>query len=170
MILGLERLLVVADTTPLNYLVQLGAIELLELLFHRVLVPRAVIQELSHNKSVAALQAWVVTLPPWIEVVDDVRLDMTLSQTLGAGERDAISLAVQLGASLLLIDEVAGRRAAQERNLPVAGTLAILLEGSLRQNTEFSASLKELRRLGFRMTDELERAMLARYETARRLN
>jgi predicted nucleic acid-binding protein len=41
-------ILVVADTSPLNYLVQIGCQELLTALYDRVLVPEAVIEELEH--------------------------------------------------------------------------------------------------------------------------
>jgi predicted nucleic acid-binding protein len=160
-------LVVVADTTPLNYLVQLEAINLLHTLFGQVLVPRAVIDELSHNNSRPAVRAWSAATPAWLEIVEEVRSDSSLDDVLGAGERDAISLATQLGADLVLIDEVAGRKAAMARNLNVAGTLAVLLQGSLRQsNMDFPASLKRLRLLGFRMSDDLEQTMLARYSSA----
>ncbi len=43
------------------------------------------------------------------------------------GEAEAIALAEELGANILLIDERAGRQVAQERGLTVVGTLSILL-------------------------------------------
>ncbi len=151
----------------MNYLVQLEAVDLLPALFGRVLVPRAVIDELTHKNSRPVLRAWSVAPPAWLEVVDHIDSDPLLADLLGAGERDAISLASQMHADLVLIDEAAGRRVAMARNLAVAGTVAVLLRGSLRHSIDFAASLKRLRARGFRMTDKLEADALALYVSQR---
>ena len=62
--------LVVADTTPLNYLVLIGRVEILGSLFVEVLVPRAVWQELHHPRTPAAVSRWEQTPPAWLRVVD----------------------------------------------------------------------------------------------------
>lgn len=55
---------VVADTTPLNYLVLIERIEVLHLLFGEVIIPEAVLTELRHPKAPIAVTAWLQNLPP----------------------------------------------------------------------------------------------------------
>ena len=96
------------------------------------------------------------------------KLDTTLPVALGLGEREAISLAVEVNADLLLVDERAGRLQAEKRGITVAGTLAFLLEASLRHPSDFPALIQKLRGYGFRVSPAVESAVLARYESAQR--
>jgi len=63
-----------------------------------------------------------------------------------------------------LIDERAGRKEAEERHIKVAGTLAVLLQASLRGYFELPEAIKQLRQYGFRASPTVEALMLARYE------
>jgi predicted nucleic acid-binding protein len=106
--------------------------------------------------------------PAWLEQRTARQLDPSLAAKLGAGEREAISLAIEVQADFLLIDDRAGRKGAEERHLEVAGTLAVLLQASLRGHFDFSEILKQLRSLEFRSSSSMEREMLARHERARK--
>jgi predicted nucleic acid-binding protein len=68
---------------------------------------------------------------------------------LERGERQAISLALEVDADVLLIDERAGRQEAEARHIKVAGTLAVLLQASLRGYFDFPQALNQLRQYGF---------------------
>lgn len=96
------------------------------------------------------------------------QIDGSLAAELGAGEREAISLALEAKADVLLIDERAGRREAEARHIEVAGTLAVLLQASVRGYFDFPEALKQLRQYGFRVSGAIESAMLARYKQATR--
>jgi predicted nucleic acid-binding protein len=61
-------IVVVADTSPLNYLIQIDCHELLPALYGQVLIPAAVFQELQHAGTPAAVFGWARQLPPWVEV------------------------------------------------------------------------------------------------------
>ena len=61
-------MIVVADASPLHYLIQIKCAELLEKLYGRVFVPNTVIEELSHAGAPAVIAAWLSHLPRWIEV------------------------------------------------------------------------------------------------------
>lgn len=116
-------MIVVADTAPLNYLIQINSVHLLHSLYEQVLVPPAVMQELSHTGAPAAVKAWVFNPPSWIDVSQaDNRPDPTLS-ALDLGEREAIQLAQERYTDLLLIDERKGRLEAQRRGILTTGTL-----------------------------------------------
>ena len=117
-------MLVISDTGPLRYLVEIGEDHILPALFGRVVAPPAVIAELSHAISPQMIRDWAAQPPAWLEVVAPAQLDPTLR--LDAGEAEAISLAMQLRADALLIDERDGTRAARSRGLFTTGTLGIL--------------------------------------------
>ena len=53
-------MIVVADTSPLNYLVLIDEVDLLPALFGEVLIPQAVFQELKHPKTPAKVQQWII--------------------------------------------------------------------------------------------------------------
>jgi predicted nucleic acid-binding protein len=161
-------MIVVADTSPLNYLILLGHPEVLQEIYGRVLVPNAVLIEMRHPEAPKEVRLWASAPPDWIEQVQVQRLDATLAMELGAGEREAISLALEVRADVLLIDERAGRVEAEARHIPVAGTLAVLVQASLRGYFDFPEVVGRLRRFGFRVSTEVEAVMLARYEAARR--
>jgi predicted nucleic acid-binding protein len=71
-------------------------------------------------------------------------------------------------ADILLIDERAGRQEAESRHIAVAGTLAVLLQASLRGYIDFPEAMKQLRQYGFRASQAVEASMLARYEQAKK--
>ena len=96
------------------------------------------------------------------------QIDTSLAVELGPGEREAISLALEIQADVLLIDERAGRQEAEARHIAVAGTLAVLLQASLRGYVDFPEAMKQLRQYGFRSSQPVEASMLARYEQAKR--
>jgi predicted nucleic acid-binding protein len=162
--------IVVADTTPLNYLIQLGFPDVLRELYGRVLVPPAVLTEMRHPDAPPVVQAWAVSPPIWLEETPVGELDVTLADNLGMGERQAISLALELHAQVLLIDEQVGRRQAQERHIFVAGTLAVLIQAAVLGYCDFAETIKQLRRCGFWLSASTEYQMMELYEKATRLS
>jgi predicted nucleic acid-binding protein len=97
-------MIVVADTTPLNYLVIIGHIEVLPALYRSVLIPQEVHRELQRPETPLIVRTWVSNLPAWCEVrlLSSVP-DPTLSE-LDPGEREAIQLALEAGLDTLLMD------------------------------------------------------------------
>ena len=156
-------MIVVADTSPLNYLVRLGHAQILHWMFGAIIVPPAVFEEMQHPDAPAEVRAWAASPPPWIEQSKAVTIDVTLPVALGPGEREAISLAAEVKADLLLLDDLAAREEARARHIPLAGTLAVLLQGSLRGYLTFPLELDRLRELHFRFSSAVEAEMLARY-------
>jgi predicted nucleic acid-binding protein len=160
----MERsIIVVADTSPLNYLVLLGCPDILVRLYGTVLVPPAVLKELGHPNSPAEVQVWIANRPPWLELAVVGSTDPTLSATLGSGEREAISLALERRADAILIDDGPGRSAAKARNLTVNGTLFVVLEAALQGELDFELTLARLRQVGFRFSQTVEDEMRRRY-------
>ncbi|MCX6935226.1 MAG: DUF3368 domain-containing protein [Verrucomicrobia bacterium] len=113
-------MIVVSDTSGLSVLITVGHEDLLQKLFHQVLVPFAVERELRQFHQV---------LPTWVEVkgVQFVPAIDPWMAGLGEGEREAIVLAEETRADLLLMDERKGRRVATRKGLKVIGILGVLI-------------------------------------------
>lgn len=117
---------VVADTSPLNYLVQIDEIDLLPTLYGNIVIPGEVFEELIHSGAPVAVSRWIRMLPRWLEI----RSPRTYPQLpnlfdLNAGERAAIELAHAEPEALLLIDDAEGRKRANRLGLANVGTRGI---------------------------------------------
>jgi predicted nucleic acid-binding protein len=145
---------VVSDTTPLNYLVLTATVDVLPAIFGRVYVPSAVINELSLPRSPAVVRQWASTPPAWLTVQDPAQIDPLLK--FGAGEAAAISLALEIGADRILIDERKGYKAARQRGLGTSSTLGVLEEASHRGLINFEEKLDRLvKETTFYVTEEV---------------
>ena len=144
---------VVSDTSPINYLLLLGKIDLLPQLFGTVVVPPAVVGELASEGAPAVVSAWVKALPHWVIVEMPHRIDETIN--LDPGESEAISLAVERRISVLLIDERRGTRAAKARGIVTVGTLNIIEQGAAAGLIEFDNAISALVATNFRVSPTL---------------
>lgn len=122
---------VVSDASVLICLGALRQFQLLRDFYQEVLVPEAVWREVTVVAATrpgaqetirASQQGWLQVRTP-----GNRALVMSLQSTLDAGEAEAIALASELGASLLLMDESDGRAEARSLGLPVTGTVGVLL-------------------------------------------
>jgi predicted nucleic acid-binding protein len=157
-----ERMIVVADTTPLNYLVLVNEIALLPVLYQRILIPREVHRELQRSKTPPAVLEWALTLPTWCEVHSLQSTPDAALNELDPGERDAIQLALDVGVDTLLIDESEGRREALRRHLLVTGTIAVLEKAAQRGLIDFRAALQRLELTNFRLSPSIRDVFLKR--------
>jgi predicted nucleic acid-binding protein len=155
--------LVVADTSPIRYLVQIDQIDLLPRLFERVLVPSVVADELRHPSAPPAVQAWINLPPGWAEVLPTPAIDDPMLATLDAGEGAAIALGLSLHADLILIDERKGAAAALSRGFQVVGTLGVLDLAAELGVVDLGDALARLKRTNFRYRQELLDALLEKH-------
>jgi predicted nucleic acid-binding protein len=155
-------MIVVADTAPLNYLIQIECTELLATLYGEVVVPAAVLRELESPSSPSAVRLWAGNAPKWAKVIpDSIPSDPGL-EFLGPGEREAIQISMDLGADLLLIDERKGRNEAIRRGLRTTGTLGVILTGAQAGLVDAEAAYRRLvGASSFRTTPALEQHFLA---------
>jgi len=84
--------LVVADTSPLRYLVQIDQIDLLPQLFEKIFIPAVVCDELRHASAPKAVRGWMRSMPGWPEVSAVGASDDPSLATLDEGEKSAIAL------------------------------------------------------------------------------
>ena len=155
-------MIVISDTSPLNYLVLIGKDHILPILFGTVLTTPAVLDELKHTKAPPAVRAWAASPPDWLAIRSPAFYPPF--HGLGPGESDAIALAQQIQADTVLIDERDGTLVARKLGLNVAGTLNILDLAAEKGLLLFHDAIKELRRTTFRMPETLIAAMLKHHE------
>lgn len=126
-------MIIVSDTSPISNLLLIDQIQLLPDLYEEVLLPTGVAEELRRMEA-AKDQVSRLLQSDWITVktVADRGLYEQLRLRLDYGESEAIALAVELQADLLLIDETKGRRVAKSYGLPITGLLGVLLEAKAK--------------------------------------
>jgi predicted nucleic acid-binding protein len=151
---------VVSDTSPLNYLILCGAIDVLPRLFPRVVVPPAVLTELRSPDAPPVVWAWTDALPSWVEVQRPTHHDPSL--TLHPGESEAICVALEIHANILLIDDRAARAAATERGLTVVETLGILERAAAMNLLDLPKVLNALGQTTFKIAPSLVAALRER--------
>lgn len=155
-------MIVVADASPLRYLILIAQTDILPELYGRIVVPPEVITELSQEQTPEIVQRWIHNRPEWVRVQDPARELIFLDQRLGAGELAAIALAEELSADALLIDDRDGRREAERRGLVVLGTLRVLADAAEHGLVDLPSAFDRLRQTNFRASEYLLRSLLDR--------
>ncbi len=107
----------VADSSVLIAYQEIDHRELLQVVFQELVVPAAVAREVTPSLG---------KLPDWVTIVRPSRIHESV-EGLDSGEQEAISLAIEMSAKLLLLDDLPARRRAEELRLPVIGSVGILL-------------------------------------------
>ena len=127
-------MIVISDTSPITNLAAVELLEILHILYNRVIIPQAVYDEMTALGYPVPGTVEVQNLD-WIEtqsVSDRSRVE-ELQLQLDRGEAEAIVLALELNADLLLIDERRGRKIALEQKVTqITGLLAILQEAKVK--------------------------------------
>ncbi|MBW3571508.1 MAG: DUF3368 domain-containing protein [Gemmatimonadetes bacterium] len=120
-------MIVISDSSSLIAVAAVGHLEVLRGLYGEVVVPHAVWTEVTARDRPGAADIRIAT---WIRVasVRNRALISDLPQRVGAGEGEAMVLAQELSADLLLIDERKARKTALQLGLPVTGIIGVLLE------------------------------------------
>ncbi|SKB94409.1 DUF3368 domain-containing protein [Dyadobacter psychrophilus] len=124
-------MIVVSDTSVISGLLQSGSLHILQKLYKNIVIPNEVFIELGQLDKVLFTQLF----SDWIDIkhVHDSKLLHKLSTLLDLGEAEAITLAKDLNADILLIDEKKGRAIATQLGINITGILGILIEAK-RQN------------------------------------
>jgi predicted nucleic acid-binding protein len=153
--------IVVSDTTPLNYLVIIDAVDVLPNLFKEVYVTGAVLRELTHSKAPEAVCRWAQSPPGWLKV-EDPKSRLPSTAGLGPGEAASISLAKERHITAVLIDERRGTKIARQEGLFPLPTLALLERAAERNLLELRSAIEKLQRTNIRISQKLIDAALQR--------
>ncbi len=161
-------MIVISDTSPILNLSRIGRLELLARLYEQVLIPPAVYRELARSDMgdpliESASPSWLV-----VEAAQDRVRIAELSEELDPGEAEAIALALEKQADLILVDERLGRRVALALGLRVTGLLGVLAEakraGLIERVKPVIEDLRE--RAGFWISAELVAQVLTDLDEA----
>lgn len=118
---------VVSNTTPLISLLKINKLYILKELYKTIYVPREVFNEIEAGKN----KEYYVDLSQidWIKIVSIQNTEaISALWDLDQGEAEAIVLASEINASLIILDETLGRNYAKRYDLNTTGTLGVLLK------------------------------------------
>jgi hypothetical protein len=122
---------VVSNTSPIINLCKAGLLGLIEEMYSRVVVPTAVFKELTTGNvsrpDAISIQELVAHKALIVHPVKDRSLVRLIEQQLDRGEAEAIALAIELRAELILLDEMDARRIAEIFKLKKTGFIGILI-------------------------------------------
>jgi predicted nucleic acid-binding protein len=161
-------MLVVADNSPVRYLRLLDCDHVLPGLFGHLLIPPAVLSELQHPHTPAVVRLWLAAPPPWLEVRPLRGQPGVTVARLEAGEQEAIGLAQELQAAILLVDDGKARDVAIAQGLRVMGTVGVLEQAAIQGLVNLPEVLAQLMTTNFRILPSLITEMLARDAERRR--
>ena len=142
---------IIADTSCIILLDKIGEINLLNKLFGTIITTEEVAQEFG------------LPLPAWFNILTphDKNYQSIIENTIDKGEASAIALALELPDSLLIIDDLKGRKFAIQLGIKITGTIGIIIEA---KNAGIIAAVKPLlakiKETNFRISEELERLVL----------
>jgi predicted nucleic acid-binding protein len=154
-------MIVVADTSPLNYLLLIDAAHVVQPLFGEVIIPSAVQRELCHPGAPAIVKACVAQPPAWLRIASPAAVLPDLD--LDAGEAEAISLYLEIHADALLIDDRKGRVEATRRGLKTISTITILEAAAQQDLLSLEEAFRRLLKTNFRVAPRLLAEALERH-------
>lgn len=157
-------MIVISDTSPLCYLLLIDLIDLLPELYDRIVIPEIIRDELAAPKSPAIVQAWIAQPPSWLEIRAVTTSNTLSADALDPGERDAIVLAEELQADLILLDDQAARAVATQRGLAIVGVLGILVKAGQQGKIDFPTAISRLQQTTFRASASLIQILIDQFE------
>jgi predicted nucleic acid-binding protein len=149
------------NASPLIFLTEVALLEVLRQPGASVLVPDAVLEEISrlgpHDPAIQAVQA-----ASWIQIVATPAIpDIVRVWDLGAGETAVLTVALEAPDSMAILDDQPARRCARVLGVPTQGTLGLVLVAKQQGLIpDVRPVLERLKEAGMYMTDSLERQIL----------
>lgn len=145
--------LVIADTSCLIVLSNINRLEVLKFLYSTITITPEIQAEFGGE------------LPNWLVVSAEKSEQKALNLELDSGEASAIGLGLVFDNVLLLIDEKKGRKVARQLDLPVMGTLGVLIKAKEKGHiTSLATEIEKLKQVEFRMSEKLIQKILKNYD------
>lgn len=146
--------IIVADTSCLILFDKIGALNLLEKVYGQIYITETVLDEYDQE------------VPGWINVVQPAtNIHKGLSTVLDPGEATSISLASEHDDSLLIIDEIKGRKVARKMEVHITGTLGVLVAAKRKGYIEaVKPVISQIQQTNFRISEGLIREVLKKVD------
>lgn len=149
--------IIVSDTSCIGYLIQINSLNLLQAIYGEIIIPKAVNDEILQleNKGHSLLE---FKSSEWIHIypANNISNVKEYQYVLDQGELQAISIAIDLHADLLIIDEKLGRIVATSMGFEITGLVGILITAkSMNLIPAVKEKLDEVISLGCRISKKL---------------
>ena len=146
--------IIISDTSCLIALQNIELLYLLKDLYHEILITKEVKNEFG------------LDLPDWVIVLEvkDINKQAEIEKKLDKGEASSIALALEINNSMLIIDEIKGRKIAESLNIEIIGTIGILVLADKRGLIKDILSIfLKLVNKGFRLSDKIIDKLIEKY-------
>lgn len=136
---------IVSNTTPIISLLKIGKLPILKDLYKEIFIPQEVFNEIEAGRNKEFYED--LSSLDWVKIENiQNKKSLAFFLDLDKGEAEAIVLATEIEAELIILDETLGRFHAKHAGLKVTGTVGILLKAKqLGYITELKPLLLELR-------------------------
>jgi predicted nucleic acid-binding protein len=144
---------IISDTSCLILLDKIGELSILNKLFGNITTTSEVAEEFGQP------------LPPWFEIKEpsDKNYQAIIEASVDKGEASAIALAIELDDCLLIIDDLKGRKFANQLGLTIIGTIGVIVDAKLAGIIpSVKPILSKIKSTNFRITEQLELLILKR--------
>lgn len=138
-------MIVVADTSPICYLLLIDEIWVLHHLYGCVIIPLAVADEVGAAQAPRVVRNWILNPPDWLQIQSAENSEIVNPSKLDPGEQEAILLAEQINADLIILDDKAARNVAAQLQLKTIGLLGILKDAANEGLLDLEAAFDQLR-------------------------
>jgi predicted nucleic acid-binding protein len=142
---------IISDASCLILLDKIAQLELLHRLFGTIITTSEIAMEFGQP------------LPEWVQikVPADKNYQNIIENSLDKGEASAIALAVEFEDCLLIIDDLKGRKFAQQLGLTITGTMGVIVDAKLSGFIEsVRPLLEQIRETNFRLSERIEQIIL----------
>jgi len=153
---------IVCNATPLIAFARIERLDLLREVVGKIVIPAEVADEISRHRNRACgsisleREAWIS-----VELMQSAAQVQLLLPVLDRGEAEVIALALERQAKLVLLDELTGRKVAQSLELPVTGTVGILIRAKQKRLiAAVGPLLEKMRHCGIRYSERFIQAVL----------
>ncbi|MGK7954959.1 MAG: DUF3368 domain-containing protein [Crocosphaera sp.] len=157
-------MIIISDTSPLCYLILIDCIELLPILYEKVIIPQAVYQELQAEATPKVVKQWIENYPDWLVIRNIMNASDSQLDQLDKGEREGIILAEEMKANLLILDDKLARTIATQRGLKIIGLLGILLDSARNNIIDLPTKVNQLQETSFFVSPKLLKSILSQYQ------
>jgi predicted nucleic acid-binding protein len=158
-------MIIISDTSPLCYLILIDCVDVLPKLYNNVIIPQAVYQELQAEATPEPVKKWIQNHPNWLIIETINSLSDSELDRLDKGEQEAIILAEQIKADLLILDDKIARTIATQRGLKIIGLLGILLDAARGNLIDLSSKFNELQQTSFFVSPKLLESLIKQFNT-----